>query len=129
MSLSEEFYHGDVGAAYAAALDMDYDSSEITSYALQLKQTESYQVAAIYEGISPSTFSPAADLHRVLERIGDYTQQVLQEIVDTDNSHYARMIEAISLQLDQQLDQQLTAPTNTYGFSDSIAAIMNKLGS
>jgi hypothetical protein len=126
MSLSEQFYNGDIGDAYQAALEMDYDSTEITSYALQLKQTESYQVAAIYGEIAPSTFSPAADLHSVFEKIGDYTQQVLQEILDTDNhqnSHYAKMIEAVSLQLDQQLAQQLgqqEVSDNTHRFSDSI---------
>ncbi|MFT6221890.1 MAG: hypothetical protein ACJA0C_001298 [Candidatus Endobugula sp.] len=128
MSLSEQFYNGDIGEAYQAALDMDYDSTEITSYALQLKQTESYEVAAIYEEIAPSAFSPSADLHSVFEKIGDYTQQVLQEILDTDqNSHYAQMIETISLQLDQQLDQQLEASSDAYRFSDSIAAMTKTL--
>jgi hypothetical protein len=130
MSLSEQFYNGDIGEAYQAALDMDYDSTEITSYALQLKQTESYEVAAIYEEIAPSAFSPSADLHSVFEKIGDYTQQVLQEILDTDNgknSSYAQLIEAISLQLDQQLDQQLGASSDTYRFSDSIATMTETL--
>ena len=131
MSLSEQFYNGDTGEAYEAALAMDYDSTEITSYALQLKQTESYEVAAIYDEVAPSTFSPAADLHSVFEKIGDYTQQVLQEIVVNDNyqnSQYAQMIEAISLQLDQQLNRQLDEHPDTYRFSDSIAAIIENAG-
>ena len=134
MSLSEQFYNGDIGEAYQAALDMDYDSTEITSYALQLKQTESYEVAAVYDAISPNQFSPTADLHSVFETIGDYTQQVLQGILGSDGnqqSHYAQMIDAIAQQLDQQLDQQLrkeTAPTDIYQFSDSIETIMDSAG-
>ncbi|EGG94383.1 hypothetical protein IMCC1989_21 [gamma proteobacterium IMCC1989] len=129
MSLSEQFYNGDIGEAYEAALAMDYDSTEITSYALQLKQTESYEVAAIYDEVAPSTFSPAADLHSVFETIGDYTQQVLKGILDSGNhqqNHYAQMIEAVARQLDHQLDQQLNKETGTdlYQFSDSVATMM-----
>jgi len=122
MSLSEEFYNGDVGAAYAAALDMDYDSSEITSYALQLKQTESYQVAAAYDAVAGNN-SPAAtdalDLHALFEQIGDYAQQVLQSITEPDNYQhiqYAQLIDIIA----KQLDQQITSPYD-YSFSDTIA--------
>jgi hypothetical protein len=122
MSLSEEFYNGDVGAAYEAALDMDYDSSEITSYALQLKQTESYQVAAAYDAVAGNN-SPVAtdalDLHALFEQIGDYAQQVLQSITEPDNYQhiqYAQLIDIIA----KQLDQQINSPYD-YSFSDTIA--------
>jgi hypothetical protein len=124
MSLSEEFYNGDVGAAYEAALDMDYDSNEITSYALQLKQTESYQVAAVYDAISgnnsPVTTDdlPALDLHALFEQIGDYAQQVLQSITEPDNYQhiqYAQLIDIVA----KQIDQQITSPYD-YSFSDTI---------
>ena len=122
MSLSEEFYNGDVGAAYEAALDMNYDSSEITSYALQLKQTESYQVAAAYDAVAGNN-SPAAtdalDLHALFEKIGDYAQQVLQSITEPDNYQhiqYAQLIDIIA----KQLDQQINSPYD-YSFSDTIA--------
>lgn len=130
MSLSEQFYNGDVGAAYQAALELDYDSSEISTYALQLKQTESYTVAAIYDDIGansdPSTSSAATDLNTLLEEIGNYTQQLLQELVNPENYekiHYAQIIDAVSQQLDQQISDD-----KPFTLNDSITTIMEKVG-
>ena len=126
MSLSEQFYNGDIGAAYQAALELDYDSSEITSYALQLNQTESYEVSAIYEEVASNNFSLPAELTHSLEKINDYAQQLLQEILNTENYQhiqYAQMIDVISQQLDQQI-----IPTDTYRFNDSIVSIIEKAG-
>lgn len=125
MSLSEQFYSGDVGTAYQSALAMNYDSSEITAYALQLTQVESYHVAATYdantskhnEGLSNQ--SGTHDLQTLFKQVGEYTQQVLESMTNPDNYqqiHYAQMIE----QLAQQIDQQIT-DNNDYTFGQSIS--------
>ncbi|MGS2718166.1 DUF5610 domain-containing protein [Eionea flava] len=125
MSLSEQFYRGDVGAAYQSALEMNYDSSEITAYALQLTQVESYHVAAVYDANTSKqnetlpNQSAAQDLQALFKQVGEYTQQVLESITNPDNYqqiHYAQVIE----QLAQQIDQQITN-NNDYTFGQSIS--------
>lgn len=122
MSLSEQFYTGNIGEAYQAALAMDYDSNEIMSYALQLKQTESYQVAATYDAISPNSSTSSAapiDLQAVFEKIGDYTQRVLESITNSNNYQHIQYAQLIDL-LSQQIDEQIASPYKHH-FNDTIS--------
>jgi hypothetical protein len=135
MSLADEFYQGDVASAYQAALALGYDQNEITGYALELKQTESYQVAASYQQFEPSdVYSnnsipnnsyPTIDSGEIFDRIGSYAQSVLEALHKPGNHqlfNYTDIMENIS----EQIEAQIKSSTQQ-GFDSTIKGITEKL--
>lgn len=120
MSLADEFYQGDVGAAYDEALNIGYDSQEITAYAFSLKQTETYQAAAVYQGIAPESAAPSLD-PTLLKPIANYAQKVLETLSNHSHSgyiDYPQLLDNISAQIDNAIE----APTQR-GMNDAIHTI------
>lgn len=51
-SLADEFFNGDIEAAYNQALKLGFDEKELAGFALQLTKAESSQVVKAYETVS-----------------------------------------------------------------------------
>nr|WP_324260016.1 DUF5610 domain-containing protein [Cellvibrio fontiphilus] len=54
-NLADQFFTGDLDGAFAKAMELGYDSSQIGSFALNLAQAEIQQVTKAYEAFEPST--------------------------------------------------------------------------
>ncbi|MFC3115461.1 DUF5610 domain-containing protein [Cellvibrio fontiphilus] len=54
-NLADQFFTGDLDGAFAQAMELGYDSSQIGSFALNLAQAEIQQVTKAYEAFEPST--------------------------------------------------------------------------
>ncbi len=62
--LSEQFFSGDLGQAFEQAQSLGYDSSEISSFSLNLRQTSVQRMQSAYQELMPSmdSVSPMAQL-------------------------------------------------------------------
>ncbi|MEO0443054.1 MAG: DUF5610 domain-containing protein [Pseudomonadota bacterium] len=125
MNLADEFYNGDINKAYAAALDLGYDQSEIATYAIRLQQLEQVSVTTAYSGLAPgpaTTASPAAD---ILSRISDYARDIIDSLQNPENYalfEYSQLLSILSKQIDQQIDSK-----NTAGFASAVDGIVQGL--
>ena len=120
MSLADEFYNGDIDKAYEAAMDLGYDQNEIASYAINLRQTEQFSVAAAYQDLQPSVSPDAKD---VLASIGDFAQSVLETLNKPENYEffdYTQLLRGISEQIDQQIK-----PASTQSFKDAVEQLVD----
>ncbi len=54
-TLAGQFFAGDLDGAFAKAMELGYDSSQIGSFALNLAQAEIQQVTRAYESFEPNT--------------------------------------------------------------------------
>ncbi|MFT6390334.1 MAG: hypothetical protein ACJAUP_003736 [Cellvibrionaceae bacterium] len=120
MSLSNEFYNGDINKAYEAAMALGYGQNEIASCAINLRQTEQLSVAAAYQDLQPCV-SP--DSKEVLAFIGGFVQSVLETINILGNHaffDYSQLLKRISEQIDQQIK-----PVLTQSFTDAIEQLVD----
>lgn len=97
--MADEFYSGDVEKAFQSALELDFDSSELSSFALNLKQTEVYQVAETYRrvegaGVDQSQSSQAAEgkesLQELFSPLANYVNGLLKQIESMQEAFYER---------------------------------------
>lgn len=136
-SLAEDFYQGDVQAAFAAALELDYDSSEIANYSLKLRQTQVTQVETYQRFSKPVAYAdnlPDAlgpqPLKELLDSISRVTQGIVATLLDQPVYEASRPVlldysELLNL-LSQSLDQQLE-PQTPVRFSDFVASLTDQL--
>ncbi|MFT5118274.1 MAG: hypothetical protein ACI9NY_001812 [Kiritimatiellia bacterium] len=130
MSLADDFYQGDVASAYAAALALGYDQSEIIGYALELKQTESFKAAASYQqfersNVNSNNMYPTVGAGEIFDRIGSYAQSVLEALHKPSNYplfNYTEIMENIS----EQIEAQIKSSTQQ-GFDNTIKGITQRL--
>ncbi len=124
LSLSDEFYNGDVNKAYEAALDLNYDQNEIASYAVNLRQTEQYSVAAAYQELQPVTDRVEPEGQDALSTIGDFARSVLEALNNPHNYEvfdFTQLLSGISEQIDQQIKD--SGPS----FHEAIAGLVSNL--
>lgn len=76
--LANQFYSGDVGAAFEAALALDFDVSEISGFDLSLQTSQSVRVAEAYQQISPV----GSERPSLVQKLGGYLQDVRAGLVD-----------------------------------------------
>ena len=72
--LASEFFSGDLDKAFNSALELGYDSSEITRYSLSLTQVEVQRVASAYANTSEKAPIPALS---GLSGVGTFAQNLL----------------------------------------------------
>ncbi len=124
LSLSDEFYNGDIDKAYEAALDLNYDQNEIASYAVNLRQTEQYSVAATYQELQPATDKVKPEGQDALSTIGDFARGVLEALNNPQNYEvfdFTQLLTGISEQIDQQIKS--SGPS----FNEAIAGLVSNL--
>ena len=80
--LAETFFSGDLEGAFEQALEVGYDSSEISAFALNLSQTSVQRVTQAYEGVRDSGIGEAPALADRLQPLGGFVRDVL-EALDT----------------------------------------------
>jgi hypothetical protein len=124
MSLSDEFYNGDIYKAYEAALDLGYDQNEIASYALRLHQVEQYKVAASYQDFAPEADQLNSGNNDIFSAIGDYARSVLDSLNNPVNYNffdYSQLLSGISEEIDRQIK-----PESGSSFSEVMADFLER---
>lgn len=142
LSLSDEFYNGDVSEAFEKVLALDFNQKEITGFAINLRQTEQFSVAAAYQTTSPVLSSQnSASQNKIPElsqldavtreaflAIGDFVSRVLEELNQqpSNNSNLFDVAE-LFLNLAEQLDEknnQVTPDSHRSSFSDTVNSLI-----
>ncbi|MBX2810125.1 MAG: DUF5610 domain-containing protein [Cellvibrionaceae bacterium] len=124
MSLADAFYTGNIDQAYDAAVDLGYDHTEIARYALHLRQTQQYTVAASYQALMPET-APTLEDQPLFNAIGHYAQQLLESLnnpVNYQRFDYSQLLTAIA----EQLDGQIQTPARTQ-FHDVLNDLLSRV--
>jgi len=143
LSLSDEFYNGDVSEAFEKVLALDFNQQEITGFAINLRQTEQFSVAAAYQTTSPVLSSQnSASQNKIPElsqldavtreaflAIGDFVSRVLEELNQqpSNNSNLFDVAE-LFLNLAEQLDEknnQVTSDNRRSSFSDTVNSLIS----
>lgn len=125
MSLAEDFYAGDIEAAYEAALNLGYDQNEIAAYSLRLHQTQQAKITAQYEEPFKPILAPGAI--QAFDQLSNFTSRMVESLLDPENYrvvNYRELIERLSNQLDQQLKANANAKR---GFNESVNGVINYL--
>lgn len=78
MDLSQEFFEGDLETAFQAALDLGYDDTQISAFALNLTRVEVQRVSAAYT----DTGAPQGNLQNRLMPLGQFIKD-LNSALDT----------------------------------------------
>lgn len=75
--LADTFFSGDLQGAFEQAMDVGYDSSEISAFALNLSQTSVQRVTQVYEGVQGDRQTEAPALAERLQPLGGFVRDVL----------------------------------------------------
>lgn len=95
--LAEDFFAGDVTAAFDAALSLGYDDSEISSFALNLSQTSVQRVTSAYS----ETRSQPASIAESLRPVGDFSRALIEATQTAQNFQNPKdLIESIAEAID-----------------------------
>ncbi len=82
--LADTFFSGDLQGAFEQALEVGYDSSEISAFALNLSQTSVQRVTQVYEGVQADpqgdTQNQAPALAERLQPLGGFVRDVLEAL-------------------------------------------------
>lgn len=109
--LADDFFAGDLDEAFNAALELGYDSSEITSYSLNLTQVEVQRMSTAYQ-VSPGEGGAPS-----LDGVGKFTRDLIGA-VDT-----ARVFDQ-PLSLIQQLTEQIA---NMHGDKERLPSFVEQV--
>lgn len=72
--LSEQFFAGDLGAAFQQAQSLGYDASEISSFSLNLRQTSVQRMQSAYSDFAD--VSPNKSLSELLQPMGRFVEEL-----------------------------------------------------
>lgn len=78
--LADTFFSGDLQGAFEQAMDVGYDSSEISAFALNLSQTSVQRVTQVYEGVQGDRQTEAPALAERLQPLGGFVRDVLEAL-------------------------------------------------
>lgn len=101
-NLIDDFFSGDVEAAFQKALELGFDEEQIAEYSVELSQTEAVEVVQTYEQVSnyvesnqekqefPSPFKKIADYVDNLVKVIDESSETL-----ADNASFDKLINGL----------------------------------
>jgi hypothetical protein len=82
--LAEEFFNGDIEAAFNQALELGFDEQELSSFALQLTKVENTAVIKAYETVSRfDSDSVDSDPAKAVKPVADYLDKLLNVLDGT----------------------------------------------
>lgn len=137
ISLSQDFYNGDIDQAFEKALNVNFNQQEIASFAINLRQTEQFSVAAIYQPIASNTLSPQgsdtnlnrldATTREAFLVIGEFVSRVLESLNEQTTSTKSLVdVPAVFLHVADQIDLQRTTAGQELE-SSSFRGVVNSL--
>ncbi len=121
--LAVDFYQGDVGKAFDKALELNYDSSEISEFSVSLTQIKNFTAYQAYQTDKP-IFNPNAISQ--LKPLADFTNELVninQQIEDAF-AHPRDLITDVMKQI-TQLQQPLDYSAQKPSFSDFASNLLD----
>jgi len=107
--LAEEFFNGDIEAAFNQALALGFDEQELSSFALQLTKIENTQVIKAYETVSRfDGDSVDSNPAKAVKPVADYLDKLLSVLDGSksqleDNKSYEDMINGLINKLGKEV--------------------------
>lgn len=99
--LAEDFFSGDVTAAFDAALSLGYNESEISSFALNLSQTSVQRATSAYQAVGALPGSGIGSLGQQLQPLGNFARGLVEATQTAQNFQNPReLIETLSDRID-----------------------------
>ncbi|MDN3639554.1 DUF5610 domain-containing protein [Simiduia curdlanivorans] len=126
--LSEQFFNGDLDAAFEAALDLGFDAEEIASFAVDLKYSVTQKVRTTY-GQGANETSPLRAPMQPFSQLADQVQSALESAKQFLNSNeLLNSLLAERLEADQELKDVKGSMGNLHKlFGDVNHAMAEKL--
>ena len=118
--LADEFFHGDMDAAFNQALELGFDEQELTGFALQLTRVEQVQVIQTYESVSHfkddgqdgDPAKAAKPIAHYLDKMLDVVEQSRQKLEDGDA--YENMVDDLINQMGEVHTPDLISAINRF---------------
>jgi len=90
--VADQFFEGNAGAAYEAGLNLGFNTSELTSFSLNLDQNQTQSVTQAYREVSSfgeslDSSRPPIDLENLLKPIHDFTKSLESTLLNAENSN------------------------------------------
>ncbi|WP_049724014.1 DUF5610 domain-containing protein [Gilvimarinus polysaccharolyticus] len=119
-SLADSFFSGDIANAFASALELGYDRSQIEGFALNLTRVDIQRVSSAYDGNG----SPPNSLQQSLQPVGQFINDAQEALNQAD--HFAEPHKLL-LDIVDGLYGDAEAPGNQDGqsFADFIAELLD----
>lgn len=121
--LASDFYQGDVAKAFDKALEMNYDSSEISEFSISLTQVKNFTAYQAYQTDKPifnpntvNQLKPLADFTRDLVNTSKQIEQLFSEPKQLMSS----VIDQLS-----QLQQPMDYPTDKPSFGEFATRLLD----
>lgn len=124
-SLAQEFFEGDFDRAFAMAMELQIDSSELASMSLDIQQSSSYSVAEAYGSVQKMDSPSASEARPIgMSELGSYVQGIIDalEMADMFDDPIKLLSDLFANHLAQQ---SLLFPENSYnGKAQQLDALM-----
>lgn len=106
VDLAGDFYSGDIGSAFAKAMELGYDSQQISEFSLDLSQTTQSRAVAAYQELEPVSAWDKPSLGQGFDQLGSFVRDLLDSIdaVKELNQPASLLTDLLSQQL-QELEQ------------------------
>ena len=118
--LADEFFNGDIDAAFKQALELGFDEQELTGFALQLTRVEQVQVIQTYESVSHfKDDSQNSDPAKSAKPIAHYLDKMLDVVEDSrqrlqDGDAYENMVNELINQMGEVHTPDLISAINRF---------------
>ncbi len=127
-ALVDDFFAGDVEAAFAKALELGFDEGQIAEYSIELSKTETIEVVQTYEQVSSYADSDSPSFPSPFKKIADYVDdlaKVMGEAKDelADNASFDNLVNGlINRVIDINTDDLLAAINRFNSFNQRFDA-------
>ena len=106
--IEKDFFSGNIDKAFNKALELGYDEEQLSSFNLELRQTQTNYVSQAYSEVA--TYNPDADeelasvVRPVLDFIGEFKElrNNANEILDKEGDQFNKLLESV---LNAEFDQ------------------------
>lgn len=118
--LADEFFNGDIDAAFKQALELGFDETELTGFALQLTRVEQVQVIQTYESVSHfKDDSQSGDPAKAAKPIAHYLDKMLDVVEESrqklqDRDVYENMVNDLINQMSEVHTPDLISAINRF---------------
>jgi len=80
VDLAGDFYSGDIGSAFAKAMELGYDSQQIAEFSLDLSQTTQTKAVAAYQELEPVSVWDKPSVAQGFDQLGSFVRDLLDSI-------------------------------------------------
>ena len=125
--VASQFFYGDIQTSYNSALGLGYDNKQLSGFAMQLKQSESYQKMQQYGDVKYATDAAAKEVNvNAPKSVAQYMNKMLDVIEQSkqlleNNEQYNTLINGLVNEMkDVQVPDLVTAINKFHTFASKL---------